>query len=69
MYYSFFFQVSNSIIVVDNVSTMWNGFARKKFTIRVWRIYLDRVPTKFYLSNMGIDLDLVMLSICQKPQR
>nr|KAJ0219356.1 hypothetical protein LSAT_V11C300123990 [Lactuca sativa] len=43
--------------------TRWNGFVPRKVNILVWRIRLNRLPTKSNLDHRGIDIPSTLCPI------
>ncbi|KAL4583477.1 hypothetical protein LXL04_008050 [Taraxacum kok-saghyz] len=46
------------------VKTRWCKFIPGKMNIFVWRLLLDRLPTRASLSSRGIEINSIMCSIC-----
>ncbi|KAL4563259.1 hypothetical protein LXL04_027299 [Taraxacum kok-saghyz] len=48
-----------------NAPTLWSRFLPIKINIFVWRVALNRLPTRCNLVSKGIDLETVLCPVCQ----
>ncbi|KAL4559565.1 hypothetical protein LXL04_031708 [Taraxacum kok-saghyz] len=46
--------------------TRWNRFLPIKINVFVWRVALNRLPTRCNLVQKGIDLETIMCPLCQR---
>lgn len=65
------FLVRDLRICIDQVylptgdrNTRWNKLVPRKVNILVWRLLLDRLPTRFNLVNRGLDIPSILCPIC-----
>jgi len=53
------------ILPVSNVATRWNRYVPKKVNIHIWRVLLDRLPTRINLENRDIDIPSSFCPCCE----
>ncbi|PWA89092.1 hypothetical protein CTI12_AA113210 [Artemisia annua] len=65
------FTVNKTRIHLDNaslpdayISTRWCRFIPKKVNIFVWRALRDRLPTRWNLSNKGVEIESILCPSC-----
>ena len=65
------FTVKKTCIHLDNaslpdayISTRWCRFIPKKVNIFVWRALRDRLPTRWNLSNKGVEIESILCPTC-----
>ncbi|KAK9058221.1 hypothetical protein SSX86_023061 [Deinandra increscens subsp. villosa] len=56
--------IDNQYLPKGNLPTKWLKYVPKKVNITVWRILLDRLPTRLNLSKRGLELESIMCPIC-----
>ena len=66
------FSVASTRIMIDKLllssggaSTMWCRLFPIKFNITVWKLSLDRLPTRLNLSSRGINIPTLHCPICE----
>ncbi|GKA69480.1 RNA-directed DNA polymerase, eukaryota, reverse transcriptase zinc-binding domain protein [Tanacetum coccineum] len=57
--------VDEHTLEVDNVATRWNKCIPIKVNIFLWRLGLNKLPSKINLQRKGIDVGSVLCPICQ----
>ncbi|GKC38107.1 RNA-directed DNA polymerase, eukaryota, reverse transcriptase zinc-binding domain protein, partial [Tanacetum coccineum] len=55
--------VANTI-VLDSNATRWNRSVPIKVNVFLWRLALNKLPTRVILERKGIDIDSTLCSIC-----
>lgn len=58
--------IENSTLGVGEKETVWNSLIPSKVNILMWRIMLDRIPTRDNLRKREIDIDSVLCPVCGK---
>nr|GEY62656.1 RNA-directed DNA polymerase, eukaryota, reverse transcriptase zinc-binding domain protein [Tanacetum cinerariifolium] len=51
-------------LVVDSNATRWNHYIPIKVNVFLWRLVLNKLPTRVNLDRKGIDVDSVLCPIC-----
>ncbi|KAL4557518.1 hypothetical protein LXL04_035699 [Taraxacum kok-saghyz] len=46
----------------------WNKWVPKKHNIFIWRVIIDRIPTRRNLSDKGIDIPCTLCPICEENE-
>ncbi|GJW85560.1 RNA-directed DNA polymerase, eukaryota, reverse transcriptase zinc-binding domain protein [Tanacetum coccineum] len=56
--------VDANTLVVDTTATRWNRNVPIKVNVFLWRLALNKLPSKVNLDRIGIDVDSTLCSIC-----
>ncbi|GKA00535.1 RNA-directed DNA polymerase, eukaryota, reverse transcriptase zinc-binding domain protein [Tanacetum coccineum] len=56
--------VDANTLVVDTTATRWNCNVPIKVNVFLWRLALNKIPSKLNLDRIGIDVDSTLCSIC-----
>ncbi|GJX66455.1 RNA-directed DNA polymerase, eukaryota, reverse transcriptase zinc-binding domain protein [Tanacetum coccineum] len=56
--------VDADTLVVDTTATRWNRNVLIKVNVFLWRLALNKLPSKVNLDRIGIDVDSTLCSIC-----
>ncbi|GJV84453.1 RNA-directed DNA polymerase, eukaryota, reverse transcriptase zinc-binding domain protein [Tanacetum coccineum] len=57
--------VDSSLLVVDQIATRWNRCVPIKVNIFLWRLSLNKLPSRVNLDRKYIDVGSVLCPICQ----
>ncbi|GKB05354.1 putative RNA-directed DNA polymerase, eukaryota, reverse transcriptase zinc-binding domain protein [Tanacetum coccineum] len=57
--------VDSHILVVDLFATRWNRCVPIKINVFMWRLLLNKLPSRFNLDRRGIDVGSILCPICQ----
>ncbi|GKA19294.1 RNA-directed DNA polymerase, eukaryota, reverse transcriptase zinc-binding domain protein [Tanacetum coccineum] len=55
--------IDHSILPSSTIETRWNKGLPKKVNIFIWRLHLDRLPTRLNLSKRGLEIDSILSPI------
>nr|GEV54749.1 hypothetical protein [Tanacetum cinerariifolium] len=58
------YMVDSQILVVDSSTTRWNRFIPIKVNVFLWKLNLNRLPSKVNLDRKGIDTGSTLCPIC-----
>ncbi|GKC07706.1 RNA-directed DNA polymerase, eukaryota, reverse transcriptase zinc-binding domain protein [Tanacetum coccineum] len=56
--------IDHSILPSSSIETRWNKGLPRKVNIFIWRLRLDRLPTRLHLSKRGLEIDSILCPIC-----
>ncbi|GJT75675.1 putative RNA-directed DNA polymerase, eukaryota, reverse transcriptase zinc-binding domain protein [Tanacetum coccineum] len=56
--------IDHSILPSSSIETRWNKGLLRKVNIFIWRLRLDRLPTRLNLSKRGLEIDSILCPIC-----
>lgn len=56
--------IDHSTLPSSSIGTRWNKGLPRKVNIFIWRLRLDRLPTRLNLSKRGLEIDSIMCPIC-----
>nr|XP_043639616.1 uncharacterized protein LOC122610690 [Erigeron canadensis] len=56
--------INDHLLPASSTITRWNNLVPKKVNILVWRTLIDRIPTRYNLSNKGIDIPSILCPLC-----
>ncbi|GKC33866.1 RNA-directed DNA polymerase, eukaryota, reverse transcriptase zinc-binding domain protein, partial [Tanacetum coccineum] len=57
--------VDSHILVVDQFATRWNRCVPIKINVFMWRLLLNKLPSRVNLDRRGIDVGSILCPICQ----
>nr|GEX40458.1 hypothetical protein [Tanacetum cinerariifolium] len=57
--------IYNVVLPSAQLSTRWNKLVPRKVNILIWRVLLDRIPTRLNLHNRDIDTQDILCPICK----
>ncbi|GJT64280.1 RNA-directed DNA polymerase, eukaryota, reverse transcriptase zinc-binding domain protein [Tanacetum coccineum] len=58
--------VDTHTLVVDIEATRWNRFIPIKVNVLLWRLKLNRLPSRVNLDRKDIDIDSILCPICHE---
>nr|GEV00450.1 reverse transcriptase domain, reverse transcriptase zinc-binding domain protein [Tanacetum cinerariifolium] len=56
--------IDDNILQTLDAPTIWCKSIPRKVNIFLWRLHMDRIPTRLNLSKRGLDIPLIMCPIC-----
>ncbi|GJZ47554.1 RNA-directed DNA polymerase, eukaryota [Tanacetum coccineum] len=56
--------IDDNTLTSGNFATRWSNYIPRKVNIFIWRLVLDKLPTRHNLSLRGLDLESLMCPIC-----
>ena len=56
--------IDAAILDVDPVATRWNRLVPAKVNVFLWRLKLNKIPTRVNLDRRGIDIGSVLCPVC-----
>ncbi|PWA40157.1 reverse transcriptase domain, Reverse transcriptase zinc-binding domain protein [Artemisia annua] len=57
--------IDKKILITTGDPTRWSKFLPKKVNIMVWKMIMDRIPTRVNLDARGVDIPFVLCPICE----
>ncbi|GJR90742.1 RNA-directed DNA polymerase, eukaryota, reverse transcriptase zinc-binding domain protein [Tanacetum coccineum] len=57
-------EIDSHLLVTSSSSTRWSKVIPIKLNVFVWRMFLDKLPTRSNLSNRGLDIPCTLCPIC-----
>nr|GEU80058.1 RNA-directed DNA polymerase, eukaryota, reverse transcriptase zinc-binding domain protein [Tanacetum cinerariifolium] len=57
--------VENSLLSADNVATRWLRHLPVKINVFLWRLSINRLPSRVNLDRKGIEVDSLLCPICR----
>nr|GEY64398.1 reverse transcriptase zinc-binding domain-containing protein [Tanacetum cinerariifolium] len=58
--------IDNDMLIANGAPTRWCKLVPNKASIMVWRMALDRLPTRVNLDACGLDIAYVLCLICEE---
>ncbi|KAL4581185.1 hypothetical protein LXL04_017395 [Taraxacum kok-saghyz] len=56
--------IDDLVLPVGHLKTRWCALVPRKVNIFIWRLLLDRIPTRERLSGRGFEIDSIMCPVC-----
>ncbi|GJZ65651.1 RNA-directed DNA polymerase, eukaryota, reverse transcriptase zinc-binding domain protein [Tanacetum coccineum] len=58
--------IDSHILDVSHIATRWNGCIPIKVNIFLWKLLLNKLPSRVNLDRRGIDIPSILCPICQE---
>ncbi|GKD15809.1 RNA-directed DNA polymerase, eukaryota, reverse transcriptase zinc-binding domain protein [Tanacetum coccineum] len=58
-------EIDKHVLVVSSSHMRWSKVLLIKLNVFLWRMFLDRLPTRINLSNRGLDIPCVLCPNCR----
>lgn len=56
--------IDAKMLMTDTVSTRWNRFIPIKVNVFIWRLALNKIPSRVNLDKRGLDIGSLLCPIC-----
>ena len=56
--------IDNHVLAASSSPTRWCKVLPIKLNVFVWRMFLDKLPTRENLSNIGLDIPCSLCPLC-----